>query len=61
MGSDVRVEWVMNMIVPGSSIQISTSATVARRTDVGGVIRWGVRFATPEPSIRQILRDYVEG
>jgi len=57
VGLGVRVKF----FVPGSSVQISTTATIARRTEVGGVVRWGVRFATPDPSMRQILRVYVEG
>jgi CheY-like chemotaxis protein len=57
VGLGVRVKF----FVPGSSIQISTSAMVARRTDGGGVVRWGVRFATLDASMRQILRDYIGG
>ena len=55
VGLAVRVKF----FVPGSSVQISVSATVARRTDIGGVVRWGVRFGTLDPSVRQTLREYV--
>jgi CheY-like chemotaxis protein len=58
IGQSVRVKF----FVPGSSVQITCGAVVTRRTDaIGTVIRWGVRFMTLEPAMRQILRDYVEG
>ena len=58
IGQSVRVKF----FVPGSSVQISSGSVVTRRTDaIGTVIRWGVRFMTLEPAMRQILRDYVEG
>jgi CheY-like chemotaxis protein len=58
IGQGVRLKF----FVPGSSIQISARAAVTRRTDVSGPnVRWGVRFLTLEPAMRQVLRDYVEG
>jgi CheY-like chemotaxis protein len=58
IGQAVRVKF----FVPGSSVQISGRAAVTRRTDGAGTnVRWGVRFLTLEPSMRQVLRDYVEG
>jgi CheY-like chemotaxis protein len=51
----VRVKF----FVPGSSAQISATATVARRADAGGAVRWGVRFTALDTSARRIIRDYV--
>lgn len=58
VGQAVRVKF----FVPGSQVQISSRAAVTRRTDGSGINkRWGVRFLTLEPAMRQVLRDYVEG
>jgi CheY-like chemotaxis protein len=54
-GRHVRVKF----FVPGAAAQLSLTATVARRADAGGAVRWGVRFTTLDDSARQILRDYV--
>lgn len=58
IGQAVRVKF----FVPGSSVQISSRAAVTRRTQGSGKsMRWGVRFLTLEPAMRQVLREYVEG
>jgi two-component system, cell cycle response regulator len=54
-GRRVRVKF----FVPGSTAQISASATVVRRADAGGTVRWGVRFTSLDDSARRIILDYV--
>jgi len=54
-GRRVRVKF----FVPGSTAQISASATVVRRADAGGTVRWGVRFTALDDSARRIILDYV--
>jgi CheY-like chemotaxis protein len=56
-GRAVRVKF----FVPGSSAQVTATATITRRTKLGGAVRWGVRFTTLDQTTRQILRDYVGG
>jgi hypothetical protein len=34
-------------------------ATVARRVDAAGAVRWGARFTTLDLAARRIIRDYV--
>jgi c-di-GMP-binding flagellar brake protein YcgR len=54
-GRRVRVKF----FVPGYTAQISASATVVRRADAGGTVRWGVRFTALDDSARRIILDYV--
>ena len=51
----------VKFFVPGATVQLSVTATVARRTDTGGSVRWGVRFLAIDQAARRILRDYVGG
>ena len=49
----------VKFFVPGASAQVTATATVARRTAVGGAVRWGVRFTALNHAARRVLRDYV--
>jgi CheY-like chemotaxis protein len=49
----------VKFFVPGATAQISVTASVSRRTDIGKTVRWGVRFRTLDHAARQILRGYV--
>ena len=49
----------VKFFVPGSTAEISTKATVVRRADAGGAVRWGMRFTALDNSARRIILDYV--
>ena len=50
----------VKFVVPGAA-QIAATATVARRADAGGKVRWGIRFTALDLAARRIIRDYVGG
>jgi CheY-like chemotaxis protein len=51
----------VKFFVPGAAVQITAAATVTRRVDGSGPIRWGARFNTLDLTARRVIRDYVGG
>jgi len=49
----------VKFFVPGNTTQVTATATVARRADAAGGVRWGARFTTLDITARRIIRDYV--
>jgi hypothetical protein len=50
---------LVKFFVPGAATQVTAMATVARRADASGAVRWGARFTTLDLNTRRIIRDYV--
>lgn len=50
----------VKFVVPGAA-QITATATVARRADSGGKVRWGIQFTALDLAARRVIRDYVGG
>jgi len=50
----------VKFVVPGAA-QITATATVTRRADAGGKVRWGIQFTALDLAARRVIRDYVGG
>jgi CheY-like chemotaxis protein len=49
----------VKFFVPGTAAQVTATATVARRADAAGAVRWGARFTALDLTARRIIRDYI--